>query len=134
MKILKLFLYSPFKFIQIPLKVAFILEKSRLYFRDDSPVIPVFFQLESRGTPVIIILLFLLLLDIWCNRYRGPTRLPSSWCTSRRKCKISVFYISKKTTSQRRLSGSCVLKSEEVCTISITPSASIFLVRVPNIS
>ncbi len=35
-------------------KVAFILEKNHLYFHDDSPVIPVFFQLECRATPVLI--------------------------------------------------------------------------------
>ncbi len=33
------------------LKVAFILEKSRLYFRNDLPVISVFFQLECRAVP-----------------------------------------------------------------------------------
>ena len=45
------FLHLPFKFIQIPLKVVFILEKSRLYFGDDLPVIPVFFQPECRARP-----------------------------------------------------------------------------------
>ena len=51
LRAVKIGLYFDEKFIQIPLKVAFILEKSRLYFRDDSPVIPVFFQLECRATP-----------------------------------------------------------------------------------
>ena len=52
-KLFKTFSTLPFNFIQIPLKVAFILEKSRLYFRDDSPVIPIFFQPECRAMPAI---------------------------------------------------------------------------------
>ena len=51
------------KFIQIPLKVALILEKSRLYFRDDLPVIPVFFQLECRATPGFKIPMFIYLIS-----------------------------------------------------------------------
>ena len=38
-------------FDENPLKVAFILDKSLLYFRDDSPVIPVFFQPKCRAMP-----------------------------------------------------------------------------------
>ncbi len=40
-------------FDEIPLTVAFILEKTRLYFRDDSPVFPVFFQPECRALPAM---------------------------------------------------------------------------------
>ncbi len=43
-----------FSCIYHSLKVAFILEKSRLYFRNDSPAIPVFFQLECRAMPAFM--------------------------------------------------------------------------------